>query len=187
MNLFPTETVSPEGSSNLRLGLGKSKNVDRKPQVIYQNQLCVLATGGSRDWHRCWLEAVQVTIDFRCEQTKAAVENTGRGQHVSAKTSSFQPTVTSVGMILAPRSITLRNEIAGQVVSVPLQSGQIVEKGNVLLLDRRVEEAELLSAQTRQRMVNSMLDRTRKSATANASSGDDADQAEAEMAQVDAG
>lgn len=106
---------------------------------------------------------------------------------VPANMISFRPTVTAVGTIRAPRSITLRNEIAGQVVSIPLQSGQIVEQGDVLVvLDRSVEDAQLLSAKARQRMANSMLERTRRSANANASSDNEVDQAEAEMSQADA-
>jgi membrane fusion protein, multidrug efflux system len=100
---------------------------------------------------------------------------------------TYRSTVTAIGTIRAPRSITLRNEIAGQVVEVPLQAGQIVEKGQTLLvLDRSVDDAMLRSAVARQRMAKSMLERTRRVASANASSGNEIDQSEAEMAQADA-
>jgi membrane fusion protein (multidrug efflux system) len=100
---------------------------------------------------------------------------------------TYRSTVTAIGTIRAPRSITLRNEIAGQVVEVPLQAGQIVEKGQTLLvLDRSVDDAMLRSAMARQRMAKSMLERTRRVASANASSGNEIDQSEAEMAQADA-
>lgn len=106
---------------------------------------------------------------------------------VPATDITYRASVTAIGTIRAPRSITLRNEIAGQVISVPLQAGQIVEKGQVLLeLDKSVDDAMLLSAQARQRMAKSMLDRTRRIAQANASSGNEVDQSEAEMAQADA-
>jgi len=104
-----------------------------------------------------------------------------------AKSIAFRATVTAVGTIRAPQSITLRNEIAGQVIRIPLKAGQTVDKGDVLVeLDRSIEDAQLLAAQARQRMSKSMLDRTRRSANANASSGNELDQAEAEMAQADA-
>ena len=99
----------------------------------------------------------------------------------------FQATVTAVGTVRAPQSITLRNEIAGKVVEIPLQAGQTVEKGDVLLvLDNTVEAAMLQSAEARQRMAKSMRERTQRSANANASSGSEVDLAEAELAQADA-
>jgi membrane fusion protein, multidrug efflux system len=106
---------------------------------------------------------------------------------VPATDLTYRASVTAIGTIRAPRSITLRNEIAGQVIDVPLQAGQVVEKGQVLLvLDKSVDDALLLSAQARQRMAKSMLERTRRIAIANASSGNEIDQSEAEMAQADA-
>ncbi len=100
---------------------------------------------------------------------------------------TFRNTVTAIGTVRAPRSIMLSNEIAGKVVEIPLQAGQTVEKGDVLLvLDKTVEAAMLLSAEARQRMAKSMRARTKLSANANAASGNEIDQAEAEMAQADA-
>ena len=100
---------------------------------------------------------------------------------------TFRNTVTAIGTVRAPRSIMLSNEIAGKVVEIPLQAGQTVEKGDVLLvLDKTVEAAMLLSAEARQRMAKSMRERTKLSANANAASGNEIDQAEAEMAQADA-
>ena len=53
-------------------------------------------------------------------------------------------TSTSIGTVLALRSVTLRNELAGTVQEVALTPGQIVEAGTVLVaLDVSVEEAEL--------------------------------------------
>src|SRR5688500_13969749 len=53
-------------------------------------------------------------------------------------------TTTSIGTVLALRSISLRNELPGTVRYVKLTPGHIVEKGTVLVaLDVSVEEAEL--------------------------------------------
>ena len=61
-----------------------------------------------------------------------------------AKEIEHRQTTTSIGTVLALRSITLRNELAGTVRDVRLVSGQIVEAGTVLVaLDVSVEEAEL--------------------------------------------
>jgi len=106
---------------------------------------------------------------------------------VDCRQISFRPTVTAIGTVRAPRSITVRNEIAGQVIQIPIQTGQVVEKGDLLIeLDKSVENAQLQSAVARQRMAKSMVERTRRSARANASSGNEVDQSEAEMLQADA-
>ncbi len=99
----------------------------------------------------------------------------------------FRDRVTAIGTVRAARSITLKNEISGQVASISMKSGDIVEQGQPLVtLDRSVEEAELLSALAGQRMARSMMERTRRVAKANASSGNELDQAEADMAKADA-
>src|SRR5690349_5115599 len=55
-----------------------------------------------------------------------------------------RPTTTAIGTVLALRSITLRNELAGTVKLARLTPGQVVEPGTVLVaLDVSVEEAEL--------------------------------------------
>ena len=61
-----------------------------------------------------------------------------------AKEIEHRQSTTSIGTVLALRSITLKNELAGTVREVRLTPGQIVEGGMVLVaLDVSVEEAEL--------------------------------------------
>ena len=61
-----------------------------------------------------------------------------------AKEIEHRQTTTSIGTVLALRSITPRNELAGTGRDVRLTSGQIVEAGTVLVaLGVSVEEAEL--------------------------------------------
>lgn len=61
-----------------------------------------------------------------------------------ARPEEFRPTTTSIGTVLALRSVTLRNELAGTVREVRLTPGAIVEAGDILVaLDVSVEEAEL--------------------------------------------
>jgi membrane fusion protein, multidrug efflux system len=51
---------------------------------------------------------------------------------------------SAIGTVLALRSVTLRNELAGTVKQVALQPGQIVAPGTVLVaLDVAVEQADL--------------------------------------------
>src|ERR1051325_3643132 len=55
-----------------------------------------------------------------------------------------QPTTSAVGTVLALRSVTLRNELAGTVRQVRLTPGTIVGPGTVLVgLDVSVETASL--------------------------------------------
>ncbi len=61
-----------------------------------------------------------------------------------AREVEYRGTTSSIGTVLATRSVTLRNELAGRVVSVRLEPGEIVEAGTLLVaLDVSVEEAEL--------------------------------------------
>lgn len=60
----------------------------------------------------------------------------------------YRQTTTSIGTVLALRSIALRNELPGTVRTVALEPGSIVEPGQVLVaLDVSVEEAELAALQ----------------------------------------
>jgi membrane fusion protein, multidrug efflux system len=60
-----------------------------------------------------------------------------------AKEREHRRTTTSIGTVLALRSIALRNELPGTVRQVALTPGQIVEEGSVLIaLDVSVEEAD---------------------------------------------
>jgi membrane fusion protein, multidrug efflux system len=104
-----------------------------------------------------------------------------------AKSIAFRASVTAIGTIRAPRSITLSNEVAGTVTSIKVESGEIVTAGHVLvLLDHAVEDAMLASAKAQQQMARSMLERTQRVARENASSANEIDQAVADMAQSDA-
>jgi membrane fusion protein (multidrug efflux system) len=90
-------------------------------------------------------------------------------------------TTTSIGTILAIRSITLRNELPGKVREVKLTPGQIVEEGTVLVaLDTSVEEAELKAQQATVKLAEATLDRFTKASQTNAVSDLEVDRARAE-------
>ena len=64
-----------------------------------------------------------------------------------AREMDHRQTTTSIGTVLALRSVMLKNELAGTVREVRLTPGQIVEAGTLLVaLDVSVEEAELQGA-----------------------------------------
>jgi membrane fusion protein (multidrug efflux system) len=90
-------------------------------------------------------------------------------------------TTTSIGTVLALRSITLRNEIAGTVRQVKLAPGQIVEAGSVLLtLDTSVEKAELEAQEAQAKLTKTTLDRLEALRQHQATSQEEVDQAQAE-------
>ncbi len=65
-----------------------------------------------------------------------------------ARTIEWQPTARLVGTVIALRSVTLSNEVAGTVKEVRFQSGDIVDAGQVLMtLDTSTEVADLAAMQ----------------------------------------
>ncbi|MGH7540305.1 MAG: efflux RND transporter periplasmic adaptor subunit [Gemmatimonadota bacterium] len=90
-------------------------------------------------------------------------------------------TTTSIGTVLATRSVSLRNEVAGTVSRVRLVPGQIVEAGTVLVaLDVSVEQAELEALRARAELARTTLARYERMAEQQAISAIDLDNARAE-------
>ncbi len=88
---------------------------------------------------------------------------------VTVETLTHRNITTAVGTILAPRSITLNNELAGTVAEVLFTPGSIVEEGQVLVrLDISVEQAQLAAVLARQKFAASTLERNRQLANTDA-------------------
>jgi membrane fusion protein (multidrug efflux system) len=88
---------------------------------------------------------------------------------------------TSIGTVLALRSITLRNEVAGTVERVRLSPAQVVEAGTVLVaLDASVERAELQAQEAEAALAKTTLDRLEGLRKHNATSQEEVDQARAQ-------
>jgi membrane fusion protein, multidrug efflux system len=88
---------------------------------------------------------------------------------------------TSIGTVIAMRSITLRNELAGTVRHVTLTPGQIVEPGTVLVaLDVSVEQAELKAQQAQADLAQTLLTRVQSLSQHKATSEEELDRARAE-------
>ncbi len=80
-----------------------------------------------------------------------------------AKEREHRRTTTSIGTVLALRSVTLRNELPGTVREVALTPGQIVEAGTILVaLDVSVEEAELKAQEAQAVLAETVLRRTER-------------------------
>ncbi len=98
-----------------------------------------------------------------------------------AKEREHQATTTSIGTVLALRSITLRNELAGTVRDVMLVPGEIVEEGTVLVaLDVDVEEAELRAQEAQAALAETLLGRMERAGSSRGASEMEVDRARAE-------
>ncbi|MGH8572437.1 MAG: efflux RND transporter periplasmic adaptor subunit [Gammaproteobacteria bacterium] len=98
-----------------------------------------------------------------------------------AKEREHRPTTTSIGTVLALRSITLRNELPGTIRQVRLMPGQVVEPGTVLVaLDVSVEEAELKAQRAQATLAQTTLDRAHRLSRRGAASEEEVDRARAE-------
>jgi membrane fusion protein, multidrug efflux system len=98
-----------------------------------------------------------------------------------AKEVEYRPTATSIGTVLALRSITLRNELPGTVRYVNLTPGQIVDAGTVLVaLDVSVEEAEMNAQEAQAALARTVLDRRNNLSHDRATTQEEVDRARAD-------
>jgi membrane fusion protein (multidrug efflux system) len=135
--------------------------------------------------------------DKKSEQNRqaAAVEPASTVETVAARTIQYQPTADLVGTVLALRSVTIANELAGNIRKIEFVSGSIVEAGAVLLTqdddtDRadlaaaessvRVAEANVAVADARLKLANTEFHRISEAVKLRAMSDVDQDRAEAE-------
>jgi membrane fusion protein (multidrug efflux system) len=80
-----------------------------------------------------------------------------------ASAREHRQTTTSIGTVLALRSVELRNELPGTVRHVNLTPGQIVEPGTVLVqLDVSVEQAELKAQEAQAALAETVLGRVQR-------------------------
>ena len=90
--------------------------------------------------------------------------------------------ITSIGTVTAIRSITLQNEVPGTVRQVHFTSGQIVERGALLItLDVSVELAELKELEARAALAETHLKRMESVGQNKAISEIEVDRARAEL------
>ena len=98
-----------------------------------------------------------------------------------AEAREYRAGATAIGTVVATRSITLRNEVAGTVRRAPLTSGEVVEAGRLLIaLDVSVEEAELAALEARSDLAQATLERMERMAQRRAASAIELDNARAE-------
>ena len=98
-----------------------------------------------------------------------------------ARAEAHRATTTSIGTVLALRSITLRTELAGTVREVALVPGRIVDSGAVLVaLDVSVETADLQALQAQASLALTSLARLERLRQYGAVSAEEVDRAVAE-------
>lgn len=104
----------------------------------------------------------------------------------AAKPAKFRLSTLAVGTVVAPRWVTLRNEVSGSVAALHVTSGSHVEANTVMIeLDKSVEQASMEAASARVRITESTFKRL-KSARSQATTELEIEQAEAELAQAQA-
>lgn len=146
--------------------------------------LSVAGTGGGlAAWKNDLLEA-------RAAASASLPEHSETITAAPAVARDYRRTTTSIGTVIALRSITLHNELAGTVDNVNLVPGAIVEPGTVLVaLDVAVEQAELHAQEAQAALANTVLERMTKALEKAAASAVDVDRARAErdvaLAQVE--
>ena len=117
--------------------------------------LLVLAgvAGGLTIWKQADLEAAEAAAANQPEPVETITA-------VTATEREHRRVATSIGTVLALRSITLRNELAGTVREAHLVPGEIVDAGAPLVaLDVSVEEAELRAAEAQASFADTLLRR----------------------------
>ena len=98
-----------------------------------------------------------------------------------AEEQQHRATTTSIGTVLALRSITLRTELSGTVSNAALISGRIVDSGAVLVaLDISVERADLEGEQAQAALAQTSLARLERLRQHGAVSEEEVDRARAE-------
>jgi membrane fusion protein (multidrug efflux system) len=94
---------------------------------------------------------------------------------------TLQDYVTTIGQIVAPQSIELRNEVAGRVAQVNFASGALVKEGDILLqFDVAEERARLQAARARADLARLDLQRIKALKDSNTVSQERFDQAAAQ-------
>jgi len=99
-----------------------------------------------------------------------------------AREMDHRQTTTSIGTVLALRSVMLKNELAGTVREVRLTPGQIVEAGTMLVaLDVSVEEAELKAQEAQAALTKTVLNRRQNLSQELATTQEEVDRARADL------
>lgn len=130
--------------------------------------------GGLAAWKVSSINAANASSAGHPEPTEAVTA-------AIATERAHRQATSAIGTVLALRSVTLRNEIAGTVRQVNLRPGEIVEAGTVLVaLDVSVEQADLKAHEAQLALARATLERLERLREFNATSEIEVDRARAE-------
>lgn len=104
-----------------------------------------------------WKQGVNLEAQAAAQNQPEPVE---RVTIATAEPREHQKTTSAIGTVLAARSISLKNEVAGTVQRVSLTPGRIVEAGALLVaLDVSVEQTELRALEAQAKLAEITLAR----------------------------
>lgn len=155
-----------------------SKDVRGSLRVAIRSTVLLVAIiavgGGLMAWKSAAAEGAAAVAANQPEPAEVVTE-------AVAVEHEYRGGTTSIGTVLATRSIQLRNELPGTVREARLTPGQVVEPGAVLVaFDVSVEEAELKALQARAGLAETTLARLQRMADQRAVSAMELDNARAE-------
>ncbi len=104
-----------------------------------------------------------------------------------ARMEKWQATISAVGSITTSQGVNVVAEVPGSVVEIAFESGQMVNRGDLLVrLDTSSEEAQLRSLEAQADLARINAERARKLRAENAVSQSELDTAEATLKQAQA-
>jgi membrane fusion protein, multidrug efflux system len=135
----------------------------------------LVATGGAlAAWKYASIEHTNAAAAAQPEPVESVTVAVARAQ-------ADRQAATSIGTVIALRSITLRNELPGTVERVLFTPGQVVEAGTVLVtLDVSVETAELKAQEAEATVAETLLRRVQQASERRAASEMEVDRARAD-------
>lgn len=102
-----------------------------------------------------------------------------------ARVEPWQPRVEAVGSLSAVRGVDVSAEVAGVVKEISFESGESVEKGELLVqLDDTAEQAELPGLRARAKQARQNLERTREVVSSGLAAQEVLDRAQSEYDQA---
>ncbi len=136
----------------------------------------------------CCIVVLAALAGYKTQQIQSAMaeadafpEPSATVEAVMTQRSLVQPSISTIGEIILPQTVELRNEIEGRIVAVNFISGAKVKQGDILLqLDVSEESARLQAAQARAELAKLELQRFKKLVNNNTISQDQLDQATAQ-------
>jgi len=103
----------------------------------------------------------------------------------TATTDSWQPTLQAVGSVKAVQGVVITNEPAGTIDEIAFESGQEINRGDLLVdINSSTEAAQLQSAKAAVELARQTLTRTQQLMKSNANAQSDLDAAQAQYDQA---